>query len=90
MKYRTIYRICLLAVIILTLAGGIFYYMKYVERQETVTDGTLVMETSQGQPLQGQAMQAHSAGKPGEGCQANGHGEGLAARREKWRQTPFI
>lgn len=44
MKYRTIYRICLFAVIILTLAGGIFYYVNYVQQQDTVTEGTLVKE----------------------------------------------
>ena len=42
MKHRTIYRICLLAVILITMAGGIFYYMNYVERQVPVTEGTLV------------------------------------------------
>ena len=34
-----IYRICLLAV-----AGGIFYYVNYVEKQTTVTEGTLVWQ----------------------------------------------
>ncbi|MCI9530534.1 MAG: hypothetical protein HFH38_02075 [Lachnospiraceae bacterium] len=42
MKYRTIYRICLLAVIILTLIGGITYYVNYVERKSQFTEGTLV------------------------------------------------
>ncbi|GFI33129.1 MAG: hypothetical protein HFH50_12310 [Lachnospiraceae bacterium] len=39
-----IYRICLLAVVILTIAGGIFYYVNYVEKQTTVTEGTLVWQ----------------------------------------------
>ncbi|TGY93570.1 hypothetical protein E5329_18030 [Petralouisia muris] len=41
-SHSTIYRICLLAVVILTIAGGIFYYVNYVENQTTVTEGTLV------------------------------------------------
>lgn len=42
MRHSTIYRMCLLAVVILTIAGGIFYYVNYVENQATVTEGTLV------------------------------------------------
>ena len=42
MRHSTIYRMCLLAVVILTIAGGIFYYVNYVERQTTVMEGTLV------------------------------------------------
>lgn len=38
----TIYRICLLAEIVLTIAGGIFYYVNVVEKKTTVTEGTLV------------------------------------------------
>ena len=41
-SHSTVYRICLLAVVILTIAGGIFYYVNYVENQATVTEGTLV------------------------------------------------
>lgn len=41
-SHSTIYRICLLAVIVLTIAGGIFYYVNVVEKQATVTEGTLV------------------------------------------------
>lgn len=37
-----IYRACLLALVILTIAGGIFYYVNYVKGQATVTEGTLV------------------------------------------------
>lgn len=44
MSHSTIYRICLLAVVILTIAGGIFYYVNYVENQATVTEGTLVKQ----------------------------------------------
>lgn len=44
MSHSTIYRICLLAVVILTIAGGIFYYVNYVENQTTVTEGTLVKQ----------------------------------------------
>lgn len=43
-NHSIIYRICLLAVVILTIAGGIFYYVNYVENQSTVTEGTLVRE----------------------------------------------
>lgn len=45
-SHSTIYRICLLAVVILTIAGGIFYYVNYVENQTTVTEGTLVKHNS--------------------------------------------
>lgn len=41
-SHSTIYRICLLAVVVLTIAGGIFYYVNVVEKQATVTEGTLV------------------------------------------------
>lgn len=44
-NYSIIYRICLLAAVILTIAGGIFYYVNYVENQSTVTEGTLVRNT---------------------------------------------
>jgi hypothetical protein len=43
-NHSTIYRICLLAVVALTIAGGIFYYVNYVKGQVTVTEGTLVKE----------------------------------------------
>lgn len=43
-SHSTIYRICLLAIVILTIAGGVFYYVNYVENQTTVTEGTLVKE----------------------------------------------
>lgn len=42
MSHSTIYRICLLVVVILTIIGGIFYYVNYVENQVKVTEGTLV------------------------------------------------
>ncbi len=44
MSHSTIYRICLLVVVILTIIGGIFYYVNYMESQVKVTEGTLVME----------------------------------------------
>lgn len=44
MSHSTIYRICLLVVVILTIIGGIFYYVNYVENQVKVTEGTLVRE----------------------------------------------
>lgn len=44
MSHSTIYRICLLVVVILTIIGGIFYYVSYVENQTAVTEGTLVKE----------------------------------------------
>ncbi len=44
MSHSTIYRICLLVVVILTIIGGIFYYVNYMENQVKVTEGTLVME----------------------------------------------
>lgn len=44
MSHSTIYRICLLVVVILTIIGGIFYYVNYMESQVRVTEGTLVME----------------------------------------------
>ena len=44
MSHSTIYRICLLVVVILTIIGGIFYYVNYVESQVKVTEGTLVRE----------------------------------------------
>lgn len=45
-SHSAIYRICLLVVVILTIAGGIFYYVNYVENQTTVTEGTLVKHNS--------------------------------------------
>lgn len=43
-SHSMIYRICLLAVVLLTIAGGVFYYVNYVKNQTTVTEGTLVKE----------------------------------------------
>ncbi len=48
MSHSTIYRICLLVVVILTIIGGIFYYVNYMESQVKVTEGTLVMEDGAG------------------------------------------
>lgn len=50
MSHSTIYRICLLSVVILTIIGGIFYYVNYVENQTSVTEGTLVRQWER-QPL---------------------------------------
>lgn len=47
MSHSTVYRICLLVVVILTIIGGIFYYVNYMESQVKVTEGTLVMEDAQ-------------------------------------------
>lgn len=44
MSHSTIYRICLLVVVILTIIGGIFYYINYTKNHTRVTEGTLVME----------------------------------------------
>ncbi len=44
MRYRTAYRICLLAVVIFTIAGGIFYYTSYMKREAPAVEGTLVRE----------------------------------------------
>ena len=46
MSHSTVYRICLLVVVVLTIIGGIFYYVNYMERHRhtKVTEGTLVME----------------------------------------------
>ena len=48
MSHSTIYRICLLEVVVLTIIGGIFYYVNYMDRHRhtQVTEGTLVMEDS--------------------------------------------
>lgn len=42
MSHTKIYRLCLLSVVILTIIGGIFYYVNYVENETTITEGTLV------------------------------------------------
>lgn len=47
MSHSTVYRICLLVVVILTIIGGIFYYVNYMESQTRVTEGTLVWEDVQ-------------------------------------------
>ncbi|MCI8483144.1 MAG: hypothetical protein HFH41_02250 [Lachnospiraceae bacterium] len=51
-SHSTIYRICLLAVVILTITGGIFYYVNYVANQNTITEGTLVRAWSLEEGLQ--------------------------------------
>lgn len=42
MSHAKIYRLCLLSVVILTIIGGIFYYINYVENETAITEGTLV------------------------------------------------
>ena len=44
MSHSTVYRICLLVVVVLTIIGGIFYYINYVKKSTQITEGTLVME----------------------------------------------
>lgn len=48
MSHSTVYRICLLVVVVLTIIGGIFYYVNYMERHRhtQVTEGTLVFDDS--------------------------------------------
>ncbi|WP_158024898.1 hypothetical protein [Roseburia sp. 499] len=42
MSHTKIYRLCLLSVVILTIIGGIFYYVNYVENETAIREGTLV------------------------------------------------
>lgn len=42
MSHTKIYRLCLLSVVILTIIGGIFYYVNYVENESSIKEGTLV------------------------------------------------
>lgn len=46
MSHTKIYRLCLLSLVILTIIGGIFYYVNYVENETKVTEGTLVQQES--------------------------------------------
>ncbi len=39
---HTVYRICLLSVVIIAIVGGIFYYLNYVRDEADITEGTLV------------------------------------------------
>ena len=43
MSHARIYRICLLIVVVLTIIGGIFYFINYMERNTKVPEGTLVL-----------------------------------------------
>lgn len=47
MSHSTIYRICLLAIVALTIIGGIFYYINYMKKHTQITEGTLVMEDAE-------------------------------------------
>lgn len=42
MSHTKIYRLCLLSVVLLTIIGGIFYYVNYVENETSIKEGTLV------------------------------------------------
>lgn len=46
MSHTKIYRLCLLSVVILTIIGGIFYYVNYVENETSIKEGTLVQQTT--------------------------------------------
>lgn len=37
-----VYRICLLSVVIITIIGGIFYYLNFVQDDTGISEGTLV------------------------------------------------
>ncbi|MFP3155892.1 hypothetical protein LQZ18_16025 [Lachnospiraceae bacterium ZAX-1] len=40
---HTLYRICLLSVALIVIIGGIFYYLNYVQREDSpIVEGTLV------------------------------------------------
>lgn len=41
-----LYRACLLAVVIVAIVGGIFYYLNYVQDKTDITEGTLVWQES--------------------------------------------
>lgn len=67
MSHTKIYRLCLLSVVILTIIGGIFYYVNYVKSETSITEGTLVQREEQMQelfrgqmqePLKGQIREA--------------------------------
>lgn len=42
MSHVKIYRLCLLSVVLLTIIGGIFYYVNCMENETQITEGTLV------------------------------------------------
>ncbi len=44
MSHARIYRICLLVVVVLTIIGGIFYCINYMENHTKITEGTLVLD----------------------------------------------
>ena len=84
-SHSTIYRICLLAVVVLTIAGGIFYYVNFVEKQTTVTEGTLVwkeepkdMPAGQIQvlPCSAAGKESLAAGRPEHGAEAESTEDG--------------
>lgn len=63
-SHSIIYRICLLAVVILTITGGIFYYVNYVADQNTITEGTLVRVWTQKEEVT-ETKRADAAGETG-------------------------
>lgn len=75
-SHSTIYRICLLAVVVLTIAGGIFYYVNFVERQTTVTEGTLVWKGEPKEIPAAQMVCQHVVGYPGHGTDAQSTEDG--------------
>lgn len=46
MSHTKIYRLCLLSLVIITIIGGIFYYVNYVEKEREIVEGTLVQQGS--------------------------------------------
>lgn len=46
MSHTKIYRLCLLSLVLITIIGGIFYYVNYVENEREVMEGTLVQQGS--------------------------------------------
>ncbi len=67
MSHSTVYRICLLVIVVLTILGGIFYYVNYVKDQTKVTEGTLVRQESQESLPELQAAAWSREDKEGEG-----------------------
>ncbi len=65
MSHNTIYRICLLVIVILTIIGGIFYYINYMENHTRVTEGTLVMEDAAAQEAVPAACSSESQEREG-------------------------
>ena len=56
MSHTKIYRLCLLSVVMLTILGGIFYYVNYVKNEISVKEGTLVQQTAPMHKCRGEKM----------------------------------